>query len=337
MLLVVSGGLTAYAVTRDSPAVAGAAGTTGATSAPQTPAPIGVAHTATHAAPHTVQDTSRIPPTTKASTAAPPARTETAPTGTAHATTQPVASTTRPVSTRPVRKTTPPPVTSTRPATTAATTTTGTTTAKPPATARIVDDFSKDYRDGTIWHQIVSGTGVDIGPTGGQLVISIGADAVPGGQYDVIEGHYGTQCSFPGDFDARVDYELLNWPDGGGVTIGLWAFFANAAIVRQNSSRWGDIYSAWVVPANGSTSLPDRSGSLRLTRVGSTITGWFLHDGTWRTLVSGRDSGTAVLGPTAQATRDDFGHQPVRVAFDNFSVEARQLSCPLGSQPPTTP
>jgi len=179
----------------------------------------------------------------------------------------------------------------------------------------------------------VTGTSVEIRPTGGRLVVSIGPDAVPGGPYDVIDGHYGTQCSFPGDFDARVDFELLDWPAGAGVSVGLWAFFANAAVVRQASRQWGELYAAWVVPANGSTSLPDRSGSLRLARVDGTITAYFWHEGSWRTLVRGEDRGRAVLGPSLQGT-PDFGHAAVEVAFDNFSVEARELTCPPGSMPP---
>jgi hypothetical protein len=227
----------------------------------------------------------------------------------------------------------PPTTSTTAPRPTTAPTTTSTTTRGPAAIVRITDDFSKDYRDGTIWHQVVTGTNVQIGPAGGRLVVSIGGDAVPGGPYDVIDGHYGTQCSFPADFDARLDFELVDWPDGAGVSVGLWAFFANAAVVRQNGSGSGDAYSAWVVPVNGTTSLPDRSGSLRLTRVDGTITASFLHDGSWRELARGQDRGTAVLGPSAQGT-PEFGHAPVKVAFDNFSVEARELLCPPGSRPP---
>jgi hypothetical protein len=220
--------------------------------------------------------------------------------------------------------------------TTASVTTTPTTEApppKPPDLVRISDDFGRDYRDGTVWHQIVSGTGVAIRPEGGRLVVSIGADAVAGGQWNVIDGHYGSQCSFPGDFDARTDFDLIEWPEGAGVTAGLWAFFADTAIVRQSRNGSGDAYVSWVIPADGSTELPDRRGSFRIARVDGVVTTYFWRDGGWRTMVSGVNRGTAVLGLSAQANPDQFGRVAVRVAFDNFSVTARELSCPPGSAP----
>ena len=333
LTLAAGGAFAAYAVTRDDPDAVGAARSTTAMQTSVPAAPVGLVSTLANAGTTTAAKRTSTPGTT-AATSAPVAHRPTttavaAPTTTRRAPPPPaVAAKTR-------RTTT---MTTTAPRTTRTTTTTTTTptTTAPaaPSSYAIADDFADDFRDGTIWHQIVTGTSVDIRPSGGQLVVSIGADAVPGGPYDVIEGHYGTQCSFPGDFDARVDFELLDWPDGGGVSVGLWAFFANAAVVRKNTTRWGDLYAGWVVPSNGDTSLPDRRGSLRVARVDGTITTFFWHDGSWRTLASGRDRGTAVLGPTAQATRNEFGHEAVRVAFDNFEVDAGEVSCPAGSQPP---
>jgi DNA-binding SARP family transcriptional activator len=345
LALALVGGLAAYAVARGSPETAGlaAVSSTGRPGPPPSTArrgtPVNVLRTVTSTSGRTskakqVTSVGKPRPVLPTSIAAKVATTA--------ATTERAPVTTAPTKQAPKRPA-PPPTTSasttraaTTPATTAAGTTTTTTPRTPAASVRITDDFAEDYRDGTIWHQIVTGTSVDIRPQDGRLVVSIGADATPGGPYDVIDGHYGTQCSFPGDFDARIDFDLLDWPDGGGVSAGLWAFFADTAVVRQ-SGKWGDQYAAWVVPANGGTSLPDRSGSFRLARVGGTITAYFWHDGSWRTLVSGVDRGAAVIGPSAQAARDDFGHAAVRVAFDNFSVEARELSCPPGSTPPAKP
>src|SRR5260221_309616 len=77
----------------------------------------------------------------------------------------------------------------------------------------------------------------------------------------------GTQCSFPGDFNARVDYKLLEWPAGDGVWVGLNAIYANAAVMREASPQFGDVYRSWVTTASGNVPLPDSYGSLRITRV----------------------------------------------------------------------
>jgi len=221
-----------------------------------------------------------------------------------------------------------PPAAPTQAATTAAST--------PPRPIHIADAFTDDFRDGTIWHQVVSGTGGTIGQSGGRLVVSIGADAVAGGQYNVIEAHYGTQCTFTGDFDARIDFTLLDWPSGNGVSAGFWAFFADAAIVRHSTASEGETYGAWAIPVNDSTSLADTSGSLRIARANGVLTTYFWHEGRWISLASHVERGSAVLGPAVQATNEQFGHEAVSVAFDDFSVDAdaRDVSCPPGSTPP---
>ena len=30
----------------------------------------------------------------------------------------------------------------------------------------------------------------------------------------------GTQCTFPGDFDAQVDFTLLEWPQADNIFVG---------------------------------------------------------------------------------------------------------------------
>src|SRR5205823_8054906 len=139
--------------------------------------------------------------------------------------------------------------------------------------------FDGDYVDPTIWHQVTTDSNVTVAVEGGQLVLGVGADAVPGGAYDQIDVHLGTQCVFPGDFDARVDYTLLEWPAGDNIDVGLNAIYANAAVMRESSSQWGDEYGSWVIPSNGSVALPDTSGSLRIARVAGIETTYFWHQG----------------------------------------------------------
>jgi DNA-binding SARP family transcriptional activator len=221
-------------------------------------------------------------------------------------------------------------------ATTQAATTSARRTAKPPppSPVKITDGFDSDYVDPTIWHEVRDGGDVSIAEEGGQLQLTVGVNAVPGGTYNQIDVHVGTQCSFPGNFDARVDYALLEWPAGDNIDIGLNAIYANAAVMRENSSQWGDEYGSWVIPNNGSIALPDAGGSLRIARVNGIETTYFLHEGSWRKLASSSADGAAVLGLQAMSDgQHPFGGQEVKVAFDNFTVTGTNPSCAPGSQP----
>lgn len=84
---------------------------------------------------------------------------------------------------------------------------------------------------------------------------------------------------------------------------------------------------------NSSVPLNEAAGSLRIARVGTTMTTYFWRNGRWVPLASGISSGAAVIGLEATAS-SDFGHQVTRVAFDNFAVTATKVFCPAGSYPP---
>ena len=212
--------------------------------------------------------------------------------------------------------------------------------AAPPAKPiTIADTFDGDFVDPTIWHQVTTDANVSIAEQGGQLMLTVGAAAVRAGAYNQIDVHVGTQCTFPGDFDARVDFTLLEWPQADNIFVGLNAIYAGSAVGRESSSQWGDNYAAWVVPGtNGSLALPDTSGSVRITRVKGTETTYVRHGGGWSRLAAGRSPGAAVFGLQASSADGTsvFGQQELKVAFDNFTVTGLRPVCPPGSEPPTS-
>ena len=219
-------------------------------------------------------------------------------------------------------KASPPPRTPSRPTTTVA-----------KRIFRIEDDFSSPEIDVTIWRPITDGTGAEVTQQGGQVAMSIAEDGLPGGPANAVGAQVGTQCTFPDDFDARVDFTLFEWPAGANVRVGLNAFFVGGFVGRRSSSASGDEYAAWVTPRNGSAQLDETAGSLRIARVATIMTAYFWRNGRWVPLAAGTSSGAAVLG--LQATADsDFGKRHVRVAFDNFAVKATKVFCPAGSKPP---
>jgi DNA-binding SARP family transcriptional activator len=201
---------------------------------------------------------------------------------------------------------------------------------------RLADDFSGEGRDPRIWEQVVTGTQVDIGQQDGWLVVSIGAGSVAGGPYDVIDGHFGTQCKIARDFDARVDYVLLDWPEGNGVSVALAAY--DVGEVARASSGGDELYSGWIWPGVGGV-LPvgDVSGSLRIRRVNGRVTNYFRRGDRWVEVSSGTSRAAAVtIALSVWSTDPQFGHKPVRAAFDNFVVTAPEWGCPPGQTFPGT-
>jgi DNA-binding SARP family transcriptional activator len=230
-----------------------------------------------------------------------------------------------PKAVRPAAKTTPPVAARSRPRL---------TVAKPqPKPVTSSDSFDGDFVDPTIWHQVTTDANVSIAEQDGRLLVTLGAGAVPGGTYDMIDVHVGTQCSFPGDFDARVDYTLLEWPSADNVVVGLSAIFAGAVVGRESGTQSGDQYTSWVGPTNGSVPLPEGSGSLRIARIDGIATTYMWHRGGWSRLAVGTSRGAAVLGLQAMwADRQfPFGGQEVKVAFDNFTVTGVSPICPPGT------
>jgi hypothetical protein len=149
-----------------------------------------------------------------------------------------------------------------------------------------------------------------------------------GGEFNVLGAHYGTRCRFPGDFDARVDFELLDWPAANGVYVAINAWFTQPpqlAIVRQ-SQTWGEEYASfWGRTSNRRTA--DTTGSLRIRRVGTRFTTYHKSGGKWLALDSMLSEAAPMISIQAASTPDWFGHQAVRLAFDNFSMRAVRPAC----------
>jgi len=208
-------------------------------------------------------------------------------------------------------------------------------TAEPAAKpVTISDAFEAGYVDPAIWAPAKDGGDVSIAEQGGRLQLTVGASAVPGGTYNQIDVHVGTTCRFAGDFDARVDYALLEWPAGANINVGIDAIDAHAAVMRDNSSQSGDQYTSWVASSNGAVQLADAAGALRVARVKGVETTYFWHLGGWRKLASAPAAGAVVLGLAATSDgQNAFDGQEVKVAFDNFRVSGVNPDCPSGDHP----
>jgi hypothetical protein len=179
-----------------------------------------------------------------------------------------------------------------------------------------------------IWHQIVNGTGVELAERNGRLEIAFQPDAFGSGDYNLMGGHYGTSCRFLGNFDARVDYEVLEWPPTNGVAVQLNLWFTSAtsfSILRESKAI--EQYTTWHQPNGHSTPTTDARGSLRIRRVGNTVSMLYKANGRWTSLGAGWSNGAPMISLQAMATDESFGDKPVLIAFDNFVITAAQPAC----------
>lgn len=194
--------------------------------------------------------------------------------------------------------------------------------------APFLDTFSPDGRDASLWHQIITGTQVAVEQANGRVEVSIGAGATQGGPFNNIDGHYGSQCSLPGDFDIQVDYAALDWPSANGTQAALQGFFANASVARD-SQVWGEQYVTWLDGVGGNATTEENAGSLRLVRSNGRFRAFWLYEGIWVPIRSAPANTTPVVfGFSLQSFNNQFAHQPVKVAFDNFRLASGDVSCP---------
>jgi hypothetical protein len=186
--------------------------------------------------------------------------------------------------------------------------------------------------DSSFWHTI-NDPGGTVGVSDGRLVASISGSAVPGGQYNQVDEHIGSQCNLNGDFDYQVDYTLLVWPDFGGLSAQLSAFFADAAVARQSqafSPPFNQQYSGWATTGFGSFTSSDTSGTFRLVRVNGIVSAYVRSASIpdWRLVASGSAPGSTVYGMGLWAPGDQFQHQDGSVAYDNFRLTSGAVTCP---------
>jgi DNA-binding SARP family transcriptional activator len=211
-------------------------------------------------------------------------------------------------------------------------------TATKPRIVTISDNFSGNQIDGTIWYQVYQGTGWSLSDRGGHLEFTFPPGTAPGGQWDVYGGHVGTLCEFPGNFDARVDFALNQWPPSNWIDVSLWSFFKpnndGWGVFRGSSPQWGERYTGYLGPGSGgSASLDDSSGSLRLTRRNGLVTAYFLHNAKWISFGSAYNTRPTVIavGATSEQSPPVRGGTAV-IDLDNFTVTATNPICPAGAQ-----
>jgi hypothetical protein len=146
-------------------------------------------------------------------------------------------------------------------------------------------------------------------------------------------------CQLRGDYDIRVDYELLTWPFRSGVRIGLADDHANMQRISSGRQPYDypegpDLYLTTFDTADhvvGITPTSDLSGKLRLERVDDTLTSYYFANGAWTLVASYSDPAYTQDTPFylgSWSADSVFTDQEVKLAFDNLIINEGELVCP---------
>ena len=205
-----------------------------------------------------------------------------------------------------------------------------TTTTTTPAQTTLTDDFSESTPNTKLWNVTGDGSGYSWALQNGKLVFTIPPDAQMGGSYSLAGPGWATQCRFDGNFDERIDYQLLEWPSGAGahVQLNAWVFPTSNSSAGRMTNQYSESYNGNVNQSWDLVDTQDMQGTLRLVRTGANETAYYLSKGNWVAIHTGAAPGQAQLGIQAFVTASEWNHKQIRVDFDNYSVTASSITCP---------
>ena len=196
-----------------------------------------------------------------------------------------------------------------------------------PPGSLLFDNFDDDSLDPGSWYAWTLGNGPRVSETGHQIRIDLPAASSENPGDGIFAAGVGGTCPLRGDFDLQVDYSLPVWPPANGVRVGLATSYGN--VERTSDPRYPDNYLVDFQGAvRGFTLTSDLSGTLRMQRQGSTLSGYYRSGNDWILLASAQTS-DGDIGYAIQAWSHDvlFADRDVTVTFDNFRISQGVRIC----------
>ena len=183
------------------------------------------------------------------------------------------------------------------------------------ASSGIADTFSDSFSGATLdpyWWSVDTSSG--------NCTVELANESVVMTQGSVGQAILKFNCTLPGDISATVDYSLLNWPYNNGERIGIRAPFGAVERISDNAFG-GERYLTDVNSTINSVATSDSIGTLRIQRIGTVTTGYYLHNGIW-TPIASTDSRNSSNSKVELSIWPGAITPGVKVAFKNFSVTA---------------
>lgn len=141
-------------------------------------------------------------------------------------------------------------------------------------------------QDLRLWTMSTLGTGPSATPDGDGVDFLIPAGTTTDPQKRFAAIGLEAKCKLTADFDLQVDYRLVTWPAHNSVRVGLGT---GTYSVQRASNLGTGVDNLYVLDFAGNqprAETQDMSGSLRLTRVGGMISGYYRSNGSWVMIAS---------------------------------------------------
>jgi hypothetical protein len=196
----------------------------------------------------------------------------------------------------------------------------------------LADDFENPDFDPSRWNLGTDNDAADATERNGRLEIAIDASLAPPAHY--FNTHYESQCEVFGDFDEKVDFELITWPARDGINVFLRAQFPGSVLstfVARTGPTEGqggaEIYSTAFAPWGTGVPTGDSTGSLRITRKRGLMVTYYKYGQRWIKLGSRPAPGGVRFQIGIDTNVGEFGFQTAALAFDNFQATADSVDC----------
>jgi hypothetical protein len=178
------------------------------------------------------------------------------------------------------------------------------------------------------WTTSVRGVGPQATMNGGRLEVTMPWSSHTTSQNpNELWIHLTAPCQLSGDFEVTAHYTLVTWPSSSGVWVGIGA--GDYAVTRVSHRNGPDErYATWIAGTITQANTADMTGSLRLTRVGATITGYYKDAiGAWVQVGSG-NAPTQALSYAIEAWSDmPFGARDVAATIDSLTLSGTKVNC----------
>lgn len=203
--------------------------------------------------------------------------------------------------------------------------------------AVFVDNFN-DNRVNTAAWGLFQESGITVQETNQRLEITVPSSA-SGSQFG---GGLASTWGITGDTWAmQVDYQLLTWPAGNGIRIGLvptwWSVQRDSWGKETSQPGEGFCLDSYFGNGGSIRTTGSASGTLRIVRNGSVVTSYYGQGSAWNTIWSANYGSNGIDIPWVNImvwTHDyAFSNQPVKIALDNFIINSGTMTNPPVPEP----
>ena len=182
--------------------------------------------------------------------------------------------------------------------------------------------------DLSLWTVSTAGTGPTASAAGGGVDLFMPAGATQDSQRHYAGVTLTAKCKLTGDFDLQLDYSLISWPAKNSVRLGLVDGSGSVQRTHNAGAVTENLYATDFAGVETYVGTQDTAGRLRLTRVGTTTTGYYRSNGAWVKIgsVAAPIEGTP-YSISAWTDYNDVLKSDLKVNVNNFTIVPSQPAC----------